>query len=343
MAPSIKDVAKLAGVSIATVSRYLADPESIREKNRGRVEQAIADTGYAPNALAQNFRRGKTSLVMVVLPNVGDPFFTGVMKGISQVAEEEGYGLLIRETEMNTLSWDQYSAMVLSKQADGIILLASICPLSPASEVPAGRRPAPIVLGCENVTRELGQFPSVRIDNASAAQEATNYLLNQGHEKIAFISGIADSTLTADRERGYRGAMKEAGFAVRKGWVTAGNLSLEGARKATRKLLNHTHPPTAIFCGNDEMAMGAIHEIKSAGLRVPEDVSVMGFDDIRYAEVIDPPLTTIAQPAEEIGERTMRRLCRAIEGRDIGVEPEIVPHELVVRRSTCGPEDSRLR
>ncbi len=199
---SIKDVAKLAGVSIATVSRYLSDPESIKEKNRIRVEQAVTRTGYAPNTLAQNFRRGKTGLVMVVLSNVGAPFFTGVMTGISRVADSEGYSLLIREMEMNTLSWDQYSAMVLSKQADGIILLASICPLTPASSTPAGRRPAPIVLGCENVTPELGQFPSVRIDNVKAAREGAAYLIEQGHRQIAFISGIADSMLTADRGRG---------------------------------------------------------------------------------------------------------------------------------------------
>lgn len=337
---SIKDVAKLAGVSIATVSRYMADPESIREKNRGRVQEAIATTGYAPNALAQNFRRGRTRLVMVVLPNVGDPFFTGVMKGISQVAEEEGLSLLIRETEMNTLSWDEYSAMVLSKQADGIILLASICPFTPRSQQRPGSSQAPIVLGCENVTPELGEFPSVRIDNVSAAREATNYLVNQGHRKIAFMSGMANSTLTADREEGYRLAMGEAGLTIPAGWVVEGSLSLTGARKAARKLINHRSPPTAIFCGNDEMAMGAIHEIKAADLRIPEDISVVGFDDIRYAEILDPPLTTIAQPAEEIGERTMHRLCRAIEGRDIGVDAEIVPHKLIVRRSTGTPDNS---
>lgn len=337
---SIKDVADLADVSIATVSRYLTDPQSIRSGNRERVEQAIASTGYAPNTLAQNFRRGRTSLVMVVLPNIGHPFFSGVMRGIAQVAEEENYSLLIRETEMNTLSWDEYTAMVLSKQADGIILLASICPFTPPSQRPGGTRQAPIVLGCENVTEDLGLFPSVRIDNFSAAREATDYLINQGHRKIAFISGQANSTLIADRERGYRHSMEAAGLTVARGWVQEGGLCLDGARKATRKLINHSSPPTAIFCGNDEMAIGAIHEVKAAGLRVPEDISIMGFDDIRYAEVVDPPLTTIAQPAEEIGERTMQRLVRAMRGRDIGVNAEIVPHKLVVRRSTCPPTDS---
>ena len=120
--------------------------------------------------------------------------------------------------------------------------------------------------------------------------------------------------------------------------MVEGELSIEGAIRATRKLLNHQHRPTAIFCANDEMAIGCLHAVKSAGLRVPEDISVMGFDDIRYAEVADPPLTTIGQPAEEIGERVMYRLCREIEdGRNGETTPEIVPHELIVRQSVAGP------
>ena len=130
---SIKDVAEIAGVSIATVSRYLSDPESIRKGNRERVASAIAQVDYAPNALAQNFRRGKTGIIMVVLPSVGDPFFSEVMRGIDAVASERHYSILIRETAMNTLSLDEYSDIVLSKQADGIILLASTCPVTPLS------------------------------------------------------------------------------------------------------------------------------------------------------------------------------------------------------------------
>ena len=336
---SIKDVAKLASVSIATVSRYVADPASIREHNRERVEQAIASTGYAPNSLAQNFRRGRTGVIMVVIPNVGDPFFTDVMRGIARVAEEKHYSILIRETEMNTLSFDEYNDIVLSKRADGIVLLASICPVTPPRNRPEDRRSAPVILSCENVTEELAQLPSVRIDNVAAAEEATDYLIKLGHEKIAFISGIATSTLTADREKGYRNAMARAGLELRPEWVQEGSLSLDGARRATRKLLNGVYLPSAIFCANDEMAMGTLHEIKVAGLRVPEDISVIGFDDVRYAEITDPPLTTIAQPAEEIGERTLQRLIRAIEGRDIGSTAEIVPHQLVVRRSTTSPAD----
>ena len=334
---SIKDVADLAGVSIATVSRYLSDPESIRKDNREKVARAIERVDYAPNALAQNFRRGRTGIIMVVLPSVGDPFFTEVMRGIARVASERHYSILIRETEMNTLSLDEYSDIVLSKQADGIILLASTCPVTPMRQRPKKARLAPIILGCENVTPELGELFSVRIDNRAAAREATRHLLELGHRRIGFISGAQGSELTADREKGFKAAMKKAGIKILAGWMVAGELTLEGARAATRQLLDHEEPPTAIFCANDEMAMGCIHEIKQAGLSVPEDVSVMGFDDTRYAAVLDPPLTTIAQPAEAIGERTMERILDAVAGKDIGKGPEIVPHRLVVRESTAPP------
>ncbi|MDJ0878819.1 MAG: LacI family DNA-binding transcriptional regulator [Halieaceae bacterium] len=334
---SIKDVAELAGVSIATVSRYLSDPESIRRDNREKVARAIQRTDYAPNALAQNFRRGRTGIIMVVLPSVGDPFFTEVMRGIAQVASERHYSILIRETEMNTLSLDEYSDIVLSKQADGIILLASTCPITPMRRRPKASRPAPIILGCENVTPDLGNLFSVRIDNRAAARKATRHLLELGHERIAFISGSAGSELTADRERGYVAAMKRAGKKIADGWIVPGQLTIDGARDATRALLQHPQAPTAIFCANDEMAMGCIHEIKQAGLRVPDDVSVIGFDDTRYAAITDPPLTTIAQPAELIGQRTMLRILDAVDGIDIGSEPEIVPHKLVLRASTGAP------
>ncbi len=331
---SIKDVAELAGVSIATVSRYLSDPESIREANREKVASAIERVDYAPNALAQNFRRGRTGIIMVVLPSVGDPFFTEVMRGISRVASEKHYSILIRETEMNTLSLDDYNDIVLSKQADGIILLASTCPITPMRR---RSKQAPIILGCENVTPELGQLFSVRIDNNAAAREATRHLLKLGHERIGFIAGATGSELTADRERGFLAAMKRASLAVADGWVVPGGLTIEGARDATRSLLEHPQRPTAIFCATDEMAMGCLHETKAAGLSVPGDISVMGFDDTRYAEVLDPPLTTVAQPAEQIGERTMLRILDAVDGVDIGAGPEIVPHKLIVRESTAPP------
>lgn len=336
---SIKDVAQLAGVSIATVSRCINNPEKVTEKTRLKVQDAIMQTGYAPNTLAQSFRRGRTNLVMVVLPSIGDPFFTEVMHGIRTAAKARGYSVLIEETQFNTMTADEIGAKLASKQTDGIILLASMSPFGTEILSARSRQRLPIVVGCEKVSSDLADLPSVHIDNVAAAKDATNYLISQGHSKIGMIYGQKDSLLTRDRELGYRAAMKQAGLPIQSGWVAEGQLQISGARQATRELLSHHDRPTAIFCANDEMAIGCLHEIKAAGLKVPDDISVIGFDDIRYAEVTNPPLTTISQPAEEIGERVMYRLCRRIEeGRGDGDdESQIVPHKLVVRQSVTRP------
>jgi LacI family repressor for deo operon, udp, cdd, tsx, nupC, and nupG len=335
---SIKDVARIAGVSIATVSRCINDPDRVRKQTRNRVQAAIRQIGYSPNTLAQSFRRGKTHVIMVVLPSIGDPFFTGVMSGIRSVASGRGYSLLINDTQFNTMTEDEIGAMVVSRQADGIVLLASMSPFGNQVLSAQSHRVLPIVIGCEIISRELAGFPSVHIDNIAAAQEMTDYLLSLGHRRIAFIYGQDHSLLTRDREFGYRNSMQEAGIEVEAGWVVEGKLTLKGSINATRSLLKHQHRPTAIFCANDEMAMGCLHEIKSAGLRVPDDLSVVGFDDVRYAQILDPPLTTVYQPAEEIGERVMSRLLQEIEGgRSVSSEPEIVPHKLVIRQSAAEP------
>ncbi len=337
---SIKEVAELAGVSIATVSRFVNSPEKVSDKTRLKVRNAILETGYAPNTIARNFRRGRTNMVMVVLPSIGDPFFTEVMRGIRTAARARGYSVLIEETQLNTMTADEIGAMLVSKQTDGMILLASTSPFGTEILSATSRRRLPIVIGCETVSPELSGLPSVHIDNVAAAMEATGHLITKGHTKVAMIRGEAQSLLTKDRERGYRRAMREAGLEIEDGWVVEGDMNLHGAIRATERLLGHAQRPTAIFCANDEMAIGALHAIKSAGLAVPRDVSLVGFDDVRYAAVMDPPLTTIAQPAEEIGERVMYRLCQEIDDEiDGGSVPEIVPHRLVVRQSVAAPPD----
>lgn len=343
---SIKEVAEIAGVSIATVSRCMNCPEKVSEQTRLKVQHAILETGYKPNTIAQSFRRGRTNIVMVVLPSIGDPFFTRVMRGIRNAADASGYSIIINETQLNTITADEIAAMVVSRQTDGIILLASLSPFGTEVLSEQSHRALPIVVGCETVAPELSKFPSVHIDNIAAAKEATAYLISQGHRKIALICGSANSLLTKDREFGFRAAMHDRQLEIQPGWIVDGDLSVEGAARATRSLLNHRDRPTAIFCTTDEMAIGCLHAIKSAGLAVPADVSVMGFDDTRYAAVMDPPLTTISQPAVEIGERVMYRLCREIEqggrpGKSAG-NPELVPHRLIVRESVATPSAAHI-
>jgi LacI family repressor for deo operon, udp, cdd, tsx, nupC, and nupG len=317
-------------------------PDKVSEKTRNKVRDAILKTGYTPNTLAQSFRRGRTNIVMVVLPSIGDPFFTLVMQGIRNAAAAKGYSIIINESRFSSMTADEIAAMVVSRQTDGIILLASMSPFGTEVLSTKSHRALPIVIGCETVAPELAVFPSVHIDNNAAAKEATAYLISQGHESIGLIAGTASSLLTRDREAGYRAAMHDAQLHIEDGWVVNGDLNIEGAIRATRSLLNHEHRPTAIFCTTDEMAIGCLHAVKSVGLDVPADISIMGFDDTRYAAVMDPPLTTVSQPAAEIGERVMYRLCREIDqGRQAGKadgKPELVPHRLIVRESIAPPK-----
>ena len=336
---SIKEVAKIAGVSIATVSRCVNNPLQVKERTRDKVQAAILQTGYSPNTIAQSFRRGRTNIIMVVIPSVGDPFFTDVIHGIRSVVAEHGYSIIINETNFNTMTAKDVGAMMVSRQADGFILLASIFPFG--NEVLKGtdKHSVPVVIGCETITKALATFPSVHIDNIAAAQEATNFLISKGHKKIAFMSGQKNSLLTKDREFGYRSAMDKAGLAIKGGWVVEGDLSITGAIKDCRQLLEYPDRPTAVFCANDEMAMGCLREIRNQELVCPDDISVMGFDDIRYASVAEPALTTISQPAQEIGECVAIRLLKAIDtGSQTNNEPVILPHKLVIRQSVGSPQ-----
>ena len=335
---SIKQVAEIAGVSIATVSRCINNPSQVREATRVRVQEAILETAYSPNTIAQSFRRGRTNVIMVVLPSIGDPFFTEVMQGIRSVVAEHDYSIIISETNFNTMTAEEVGAMMVSRQADGFILLASIFPFGNEVLTGAENRSQPVVIGCETISSSLANIPSVHIDNVVAAQEATNFLISKGHKKIAFMSGQKTSLLTKDRELGYRAAMRNAQLGIDDGWVVEGNLSTEGAEKACRHLLNHHDRPTAVFCATDEMAIACLHEIRNQGLEVPEDISVMGFDDIRYARLMKPALTTISQPARQIGERVAIRLLKAIEtGHQPNNQPVILPHKLIIRKSVAAP------
>ncbi|MDX2418762.1 MAG: LacI family DNA-binding transcriptional regulator [Xanthomonadales bacterium] len=335
---SIKQVAKIAGVSIATVSRCINNPQQVRERTRVKVQAAILKTGYSPNTIAQSFRRGRTNVIMVVIPSIGDPFFTEVMQGIRSVVAQNDYSIIISETNFNTMTAEEVGAMMVSRQADGFILLASVFPFGNEVLEKAQKRSQPVVIGCETISASLADIPSVHIDNVAAAREATDFLISKGHKKIAFISGQSTSLLTRDREFGYRTAMQKAQLPVEDGWVVEGNLSIEGAAHACKQLLEHPDRPTAVFCANDEMALGFMHQIKEQGLSVPKDISVMGFDDIRYASVMEPALTTIAQPARQIGERVAIRLFKAIEtGNQPNSQPVILPHKLIIRESVAAP------
>jgi LacI family repressor for deo operon, udp, cdd, tsx, nupC, and nupG len=313
-------VAHVAGVSIATVSRYINTPEQVAADTRQKVESAIRQTGYTPNTLAQKLRRGRSQQIFVAVPSVGDPYFSAIMRGVRRSATARGYTVFIRETRQEPLTTRQMNAILDSKQADGIVLLNNMTFVAEKLEPAAD---------------PLARPPAIHVDNVAAAMEMTDYLIDLGHRDIALIFSDRKPSFI-DRRSGFRQAMQQAGLDIPAGYIVDTENSLDGGRTATRSLLRAESVPTAVFCASDELALGCMHELRAAGYRVPDDVSVAGFDDTRYAEVCNPPLTTIRQPAEEMGAHIIEQLCHLLDDRQADAAGSVtVPHQLVIRQSVA--------
>src|SRR6266571_1085436 len=337
--PDIYAVAKRAGVSTATVSRVLSRPEIVAPSTRRKVLRAVEFLGYAPNAAAKNLRTLRSRKVLVTVPDISNPFFSLILQGIEDTALGQGYSVLVGDTQHDVKREERYAQMLKRREADGLIFLGHRLPKEAASLIKAmAPRCAPVVNGCEFSPR-LG-IPSVHIDNAKAAAEAMDHLYDLGHRRVGVITGPLVSPLSRDRLRGALSSAKNH-EAEKDCVVVKGDFSIESGRTAAEQLLGADQPPAAIFCFNDEMAMGVVETAKRRSLRVPLDLSLVGFDDIRFARCIDPPLTTIAQPMRAIGEGTVRLLLEILGGRATPPESITLPHTLIIRSSTAPPRASR--
>ncbi len=330
---SIRDVSRYAGVSVATVSRALSAPEKVAEDTRARVLEAVRAVDYRPNMMARNFRSRQAFAIVVLAPNIANPFFARVVRGVEQVAQEAGYAVLLGDTRDDPEREAEYLNLVQSRQADGVIQL------SPRIDPVALRRlwkdeaaPA-IVNACECV--DIDFCPRVRIDNVAAGRAMTEHLLMLGHRRIGVVAGPLTSPLTRDRLAGHRQALQAAGVTYDAKLTGFGDFSPRGGFEAAQALAKSG--PTALFCFSDEMAIGAVRALRLAGARVPQDVSVAGFDDIDLARFAEPPLTTIAQPMEDLGRTAMAVLLEILSGRQPGAETRVLPTSLVVRASTAPP------
>lgn len=330
---NIRDIARLAGVSVATVSRALAKPNVVRPATIEKVMRTIEALDYSPNAVASSLRRQRSDNIIVVVPNIHNPFFSGVVQGIENIAHDNGYKILLGETQDNQERLDRYTAMIASRGADGLILLGSLLPSVVQDSLADGKpSPIPIVLACERFEGLMS--PTVEIDNIAASRLATEHLLELGHARVATITGPAGNSLSIDRLQGYRSALRRHRIRFDRALVVEGDFSIGSGYEGMTALLQRSPRPTAVFCANDEMAIGAQKAVRDAGLTMPGDVAVAGFDDIRFAQFAAPPLTTIAQPTVEIGETAMRLMIRALSATAVPGERIILPHQLIVRAST---------
>ncbi len=332
---TIRDIAKRAGVSVATVSRTLREPEAVRPLRRERVQQVIEEMNYAPDAIARQLRRRTNETIIVIVPEIANPFFSGIVQSIENVAHDLGYRVLIGETQGKQERLDYYADMVQTRVADGLILLGSLLPRIVTAGLQAGRTepPIPMVLACEHY--DGLECPKVVIDNVAAAYLAVEHLIESGRKRIATITGPLDNPLTVDRLKGYRDALRDAGLASREDWFSQGDFSIESGHAAMLRLLDAGQMPDGVFCAGDEMAIGAMHAIREAGLVIPRAIAVVGFDDLRFGAFAAPPLTTIRQPTNELGESAMRMMDAVLHKRPIDQWTQVLPHSLVLRESTA--------
>ena len=328
---SIKDVAKRANVSTATVSRVLSKPETVKEETTKKVLRAIKELNYQPNALARQLRRLETKTILVVVPDITNPFFSKVLRGIESVAIENGYQVLLADTGNHIEREKGYFNILRQKKADGMILLTARVDPHLIEEI---AHEYPVVLACEYI--EGSNIPTVSIDNVSAARKATEHLIQLGHKRIGFISGPLNVVLGKDRLKGFYQGMAQNNLEVEPVLVQEGDFSYESGFNIMMKFLALMNPPTGVFVANDEMAFGAIQAIKSKGLHVPDDISVIGFDDIKFSAIFEPPLTTISQPTFEIGSLAMQLLIRLINKEEMQKNQYILEDQLIIRKS-CSP------
>lgn len=328
--PNISDVARLAGVSTATVSRALSNPSLVSEATRMAVQGAIATTGYRLNETARNLRHRRTGGIVALVPNLANPFFSQILSGIASVLGPAGYNLLIADTR--TAGADRLLDYAEPSRADGLIILDG----SLSATALTGR--VPIVEACEWIPGLAA--PRVKIDNRAAAGLAVNHLADLGHSRIGHVVGPAGNVLSVARLAGYEDALRSRGLPLMQNAIYQGDFSLESGRVVATQWLQQPQDtrPTALFLASDAMACGFIGEVQRHGLSVPRDVSVVGFDDIELIAHISPPLTTIRQPRTAIGQIAAERLLNRLRGGEDTDQDTILPVELIIRASAAAPQ-----
>ena len=325
---SIREVALAAGVSIATVSRALSTPEKVSKSTLARVNAAIEQMNYSPNMMARNFRAARSYSIVVLVPNLTNPFFSTLIRGIQDSAHLAGYAVLLGDTHDSLEREKEYINLVRTRQSDGVIQLRP----HPTCETLAPELNIPFVSVCGSQSMP---YPSVRIDNVGAAQAIVEYLISQGHRSIGVIAGKADNPHTIDRYRGYCQALELAGIPLDENLITYGDFTMSAGVVAANHFVGMKNRPTALFSMSDEMAIGAMQSLRQAGIDIPKDMSITGFDNIEFSKYAEPPLTTIEQPAEDLGRTAFNVLLQLIQDQGLPSNEIVLPHALIVRKSTA--------
>ena len=332
---NIKDVAHRAGVSISTVSRVLNDTGyPVRPDKRRRVLEAAKEMGFRPNDLARGLHLKKSRTIGLIIPDISNPYYPELALGVGTAASEYGYAVIYCNTNRKAEKLEYCVDVLLQKRADGIILAGGGTDFTQVSQALEDFDTEVAVIGRHNLP-----FPSVQIDNVGTARDVTARLADLGHRQIAFIGGQMTLTSVQDRFSGYKSSLGERGLAQDDRLVREGDFGERSGYAAGSSLLQGQPRPTAIFAANDRMAIGAMAAAADLGLKVPEEVSVVGFDDITIASYVRPTLTTVALPSYKMGVSAMELLMKLLSQEECQPITRL-PTDLIIRNSSGPPQEA---
>lgn len=340
MAVTIKDVAKLANVAPSTVSRVIANSPRISEKTKEKVREVMREIGYHPNFIARSLASQSTKAIGLVMPSSTDfvfqnPFFPIVLGGLSEGAQSKQYVLHMTTGKTDSEIYDGAVSMVQGGRVDGVILLSSKVEDRVLSYLHEQDFPF-VVIG--KPFKYMEEITHVDNDNFKAAKEVTDYLIDLGHEKIGFIGGDLNLVVTVDRLLGYEKALREAGFPLINEYIIHNEFLREGGREAVQILLSSGNMPTALVVADDLMALGVLNALDEVGLSVPEDLSIVSFNNVLISEMAKPPLTSVDINIFNLGFEAAKSLIQKIENPKEPTKRIIIPFHLVKRLSCSGPK-----
>ena len=334
---TLKDVAQEADVSVSTVSRVFNEPDKVRKSTRERVRKAADRLGYKPSRVARRLRiqHGEANLIGLVIPDIQNPFFADITRGVEDVARDHDYALILSNSDEDPDKQRLAVDTLKTEEVDGVI----VPPVS--MDDPEVKRlvDSDIAVVCVDRRMEDTRVDTILSQNKKGAYEAVNHLIQLGHERIAFIGGIPRISTSADRRAGYEKALHDQGLPVEPVLIKEGDSRRERGQYLTEELLDLDRPPTAIFTGNNLTTLGALSALNRRGLKVPEDMALVGYDDVPWAMALNPPPTVVEQPGYEMGSRAAELLLQRLNAPDRSPTVVTLQPKLTVRES-CGASDT---
>jgi len=331
--PTIRDVAKRAGVAPITVSRVINRSGNVRPATLSRVEKAIEELGYVPNYLARSLRLKRSHTLALVVTDITNPFWTTIVRGVEDAAQDAGFSVILCNTDESESKQEQYLEVLLQKQVDGILLVPATSDGRVVDWIQKQRTPIVIL------DRAVKDVPvdTVRCDSQDGAYRLVQHLFSLGHRQIGVLTGSRRVSTASERVTGYVQAMEEAGIQVHEGWVQYGAFSQASGYEMAQQILEVDPRPTALLAGNNFIAVGAFRALKDAGLNVPGDMSIVSFDDLASGLVVEPFLTVADQPAYEMGQQAAELLLARLSGEAPEGHQEILLPIQIKARSSSGP------